>query len=383
VRTRELQEEAEESGLARWACRSAESRGRKHPEEEPPYRTPYQRDRDRIVHCNAFRRLEYKTQVFVYHEGDHYRNRLTHSLEVAVVGRTLARMLRLNEDLVETIALAHDLGHSPFGHSGERVLNEMMTPWGGFEHNRQSLRVVEIIEHRYPGFRGLNLTWEVREGIAKHITEYDSPVEEGYGPGVYPSLEAQVVCLADEIAYTNHDLEDGLASGLLSVHALKDVPLWSEVLEEAEKDLPGGTPRHLGYAAIRRLVSLLTRDVARITLASVGELSFETSDDARTASRLAVSLSEGREQEFKELKRYLFENLYRHHRVRRMAVKAEKILRELFAAFTTDPQLLPTGVKAHLTGHSTERVICDYIAGMTDRYAIGEYRKLFSPEENL
>lgn len=383
MKTRELQEEAEESGLARWACRSAESRGRKHPEEEHPYRTPYQRDRDRIVHCNAFRRLEYKTQVFVYHEGDHYRNRLTHSLEVAVVGRTLARMLRLNEDLVETIALAHDLGHSPFGHSGERVLNEMMTPWGGFEHNRQSLRVVEIIEHRYPGFRGLNLTWEVREGIAKHITEYDSPVEEGYGPGVYPSLEAQVVCLADEIAYTNHDLEDGLASGLLSVHALKDVPLWSEVLEEAEKDLPGGTPRHLGYAAIRRLVSLLTRDVARITLASVGELGLETSDDARTASRLAVSLSEGREQEFKELKRYLFENLYRHHRVRRMAVKAEKILRELFAAFTTDPQLLPTGVKAHLTGHSTERVICDYIAGMTDRYAIGEYRKLFSPEENL
>jgi len=383
VRTRELQEEAEEGRLASWACRSTESRGRKHAEEEHPYRAPYQRDRDRIVHCNAFRRLEYKTQVFVYHEGDHYRNRLTHSLEVAVVGRTLARMLRLNEDLVETTALAHDLGHSPFGHSGERVLDEMMTPWGGFEHNRQSLRVVEIIEHRYHGFRGLNLTWEVREGIAKHVTEYDSPAEEGYGPGKYPSLEAQVVCLADEIAYTNHDLEDGLASGLLSVEALKEVPLWSEVLEEAERDLPGATPRHLGYAAIRRLISLLTLDVAGTTLAAVGELGFETPDDARTAARLAVSLSEGREKEFKRLKRYLFENLYRHHRVRRMAVKAEKILRELFAAFTADPQLLPMGVRAHISGYSSERVICDYIAGMTDRYAIGEYRKLFSPEENL
>jgi len=383
VRTRELFEEIESSRLASWACCGATSRGRKHPEEEHPYRTAYQRDRDRIVHCNAFRRLEYKTQVFVYHEGDHYRNRLTHSLEVAVVGRTLARMLRLNEDLVETIALAHDLGHSPFGHSGERVLDEMMTSWGGFEHNRQSLRVVEIIEHRYPGFRGLNLTWEAREGMAKHTTDYDAPLEEGYGPGRYPSLEAQVVCLADEIAYTNHDLEDGLASGLLSARSLREIPLWAEIYARGEKDLPGASSRHRSFAVIRGLINLLIQDVGRTTLAVVEDLGIDGPDDARTASKLTVSLSEEREEGFRELKRFLFENLYRHHRVRRMAVKAEKILRELFTAFTADPQLLPSNVRAHLSGHSTERVICDYIAGMTDRYAIREYRMLFSPEENL
>ncbi len=383
MKTREFQEELERDRLASWACSAGASRGRKHSEEEHPYRTAYQRDRDRIIHSNAFRRLEYKTQVFIYHEGDHYRNRLTHSLEVAVVGRTLARMLQLNEDLVETIALAHDLGHSPFGHPGERVLDEMMDSWGGFEHNRQSLRVVEIIEHRYPGFRGLNLTWEAREGMAKHTTEYDAPAEDGYAPGKYPSLEAQVVCLADEIAYTNHDLEDGLASGLLSPRSLRDVPLWDDAYGRAEKELAGATSRQLGYAAIRRLINLLIEDVGRTTLANVAALGIESPDDARVAPQLTVALGEKRDQGFRELKRFLFENLYRHHRVRRMAVKAEKILRELFTVFNADPQLLPSNVRVHVEGHSPERVICDYIAGMTDRYAIREYRKLFSPEENM
>jgi dGTPase len=383
VKTRESLEELQGGRLAPWACAGGASRGRKHPEEEHPYRTAYQRDRDRIIHSNAFRRLEYKTQVFIYHEGDHYRNRLTHSLEVAVVGRTLARMLQLNEDLVETIALAHDLGHPPFGHSGERVLDEMMASWGGFEHNRQSLRVVEIIEHRYPGFRGLNLTWEAREGMAKHTTEYDAPAEDGYAPGKHPSLEAQVVCLADEIAYTNHDLEDGLASGLLSLRALRDVPLWGNAYGRAEKELAGATSRQLGYAAIRGLINLLIEDVGRTTLANVAELGIESPDDARVAPRLTVTLGGEREQGFRGLKRFLFENLYRHHRVRRMAVKAEKILKELFTVFNADPQLLPSNVQAHVEGHSPERVICDYIAGMTDRYAIREYRKLFTPEENM
>jgi len=353
VKTREFQEELERDRLASWACSAGASRGRKHSEEEHPYRTAYQRDRDRIIHSNAFRRLEYKTQVFIYHEGDHYRNRLTHSLEVAVVGRTLARMLQLNEDLVETIALAHDLGHSPFGHPGERVL------------------------------RGLNLTWEAREGLAKHTTEYDAPAEDGYAPGKYPSLEAQVVCLADEIAYTNHDLEDGLASGLLSPRSLRDVPLWDDAYGRAEKELAGATSRQLGYAAIRRLINLLIEDVGGTTLANVAALGIESPDDARVAPRLTVALGEKRDQGFRELKRFLFENLYRHHRVRRMAVKAEKILRELFTVFNADPQLLPSNVRVHVEGHSPERVICDYIAGMTDRYAIREYRKLFSPEENM
>ena len=381
MRDRAALERLEEQDLAPYACRSGGSRGRRHHEEEHPYRTAFQRDRDRIIHSNAFRRLEYKTQVFIPHEGDHYRNRMTHSLEVAAVSRGLARMLRLNEDLAEGISLAHDLGHSPFGHSGERVLDEMMSQWGGFEHNRQSLRVVEIIEHRYPSFRGLYLTWEVREGIAKHVTEYDAPTGDGYGPGAVPSLEAQVVCLADEIAYTNHDLDDGIASGLLPLGALMDVELWAVTYRQQERQLPGEDPRRVGYATIRRLIGLLIHDAAVETLARMESLGIASPDGARTAPSLTVALSEDLEGKFMALKSFLRENLYRHSEVRRMAVKAERILRELFSVYTGDQSLLPSGLRVHLEGRSPERLVCDYVAGMTDRYAMREYRRLFSPEE--
>lgn len=380
---RERLEELEKAALAPYASRAGESRGRVHDEKNHPYRTCYQRDRDRIIHSNAFRRLEYKTQVFVYYEGDHYRNRLSHSLEVAVVGRTLARILRLNEDLIEAVALAHDLGHSPFGHSGERVLNVVMREWGGFEHNRQSLRVVEIIEHRHPGFRGLNLAWEVREGMAKHTSEYDEPPEGNYGPGKLPSLEAQVVNLADEIAYTNHDLDDGLNSGILSLRQLREVPIWEEQYREAAKECEGEGSRQTCYTTIRRLVNLLVADVAETTLGNIGDLAVTEPDGAREAPRPAVSLSDGMGPRFGELKAFLHENLYRHYEVRRMAVKAERILRELFDLYIADTTLLPTNLRVHLAEQTSERVICDYLAGMTDRYAIREYRKLFNLEENV
>jgi dGTPase len=377
VITREALEEREEKIFAPWAVRGRLSRGRRYPEASHPYRTEFQRDRDRIVHSTAFRRLEYKTQVFIYHEGDHYRNRLTHSLEVAVLGRTLARMLQLNEDLVESVALAHDLGHSPFGHSGEQVLNDLMREHGGFEHNRQSLRVVEVIEHRYPSFRGLNLSWETREGIAKHVTEYASPSSSDYGPARFPSLEAQIVCLADEIAYTNHDLDDGLSSGLISLRTLKEVPLWEEHYREAEKLLAGESFRLICSATIRRLINLLIEDTARTTLGRLEEMGIASPDDAREAPSLIVGLSEEVRRPFQGLKDYLHENLYRHYKVRLMAVKAERILTRLFALYVSDRTLLPSRLRAHIEGDTPERFICDYLAGMTDRYAIREYRKMF------
>jgi dGTPase len=383
MRFRDEYERAEGSLLAPYASRSAASRGRAHDESVDQTRSPFTIDRDRVIHSNAFRRLEYKTQVFVYHEGDHYRNRLTHSLEVAAVGRRLARLLGLNEELVESVALAHDLGHSPFGHSGERVLDTLMSDWGGFEHNRQSLRVVEIIEHRHHGFRGMNLTWETREGIAKHNTEYDSPEIEGYGPGIFPSLEAQVACLADEIAYTSHDLDDGLNSGILSLRALMDVPLWKLNFETMQQAFPEEGFRRNCYATIRKLISLLIRDVAENTLRNLDRMSIGSADDARQAPELAVAFTAGVAQEFSAMKTFLYENLYRHHQVRRMAVKAEKILKELFGTYMDDHSLLPTNLRVHLDSHATERVICDYLAGMTDRYAINEYRRLFTPEESL
>lgn len=383
MRSPGLPEGIGQAPLAPYASRASLSRGRRHEEEEHPSRSPYQRDRDRIIHSNAFRRMEYKTQVFVYYEGDHYRNRLSHSLEVAVVGRSLARVLRLNEDLIESIALAHDLGHSPFGHSGERVLDDMMQEWGGFEHNRQSLRVVEIIEHRYPRFRGLNLTWEVREGMAKHSSEYDEPMDQDYGPGRLPSVEAQIVNLSDEIAYTNHDLDDGLNSGLLSLRALMEVPLWGDQYRKAEKAFAGEGFRQVCYATIRRLVNLLIEDVAEKTRENIRVVKIESPDAAREADLPVVTLSEGLEGKFRELKRFLHENLYRHYRVRRMAVKAERILRDLFILYRSDQSLLPTNLRVHLARHAPERVICDYLAGMTDRYAIREYRKLFNLEEHI
>ena len=383
LNTRERLEEREELLLAPWASLSRESRGRRHPEAEPPHRTAFQRDRDRIIHATSFRRLEYKTQVFIYHEGDHYRNRLTHSLETAQIGRSLARMLGLNEDLVEAVSLAHDLGHPPFGHAGERVLDGMMREWGGFEHNRQSLRVVEVIEHRYPGFRGLNLTWEAREGLAKHHTDFDAPDPGDYAPGALASLEAQVVNLADEIAYTAHDLDDGITSELISFRSLHEAPLWEECYREAEAAAPGEPARLLCAGAIRSLIGLLVSDCAGATLAALERLGIRSPDAARTAPRAAACFSPAMAEQFQALKGFLSRTLYHHYRVRRMEVKAERVLSELFSAYVDDPELLPPGFRAHINGAAPERIICDYLAGMTDRYSIREYQKLFDLTEKF
>jgi len=381
--TRGVLEAREEQLLAPWACFSRSSRGRRFAEAEPSHRTAFQRDRDRIIHATSFRRLEYKTQVFIYHEGDHYRNRLTHSLETAQIGRSIARMLGLNEDLVETVALAHDLGHPPFGHAGERVLDGMMREWGGFEHNRQSLRVVEVIEHRYPGFRGLNLSWEAREGLAKHHTDFDAPDPGDYPPGILPSLEAQVVNLADEIAYTAHDLDDGITSELISFRSLHEAPLWEECYRAAETAAPGEPARLICAGAIRGLIGLLVSDCAEATLAAVERLGIRSPDDARTAPRTAACFSPAMAGQFEELKGFLNRTLYHHYRVRRMEVKAEKVLSELFAAYVDDPELLPPGLRAHFDGTAPERIICDYLAGLTDRYSIREYQKLFDLTEKF
>jgi dGTPase len=377
-------EEREDLQLAPFASRSRASRGRRHPEREASHRTAFQRDRDRIIHATSFRRLEYKTQVFIYHEGDHYRNRLTHSLETAQIGRSLARMLGLNEDLVEAISLAHDLGHPPFGHAGERVLDGAMRDKGGFEHNRQSLRIVEVIEHRYQAFRGLNLTWETREGLAKHRTDFDVPDPAEYRPGALPSLEAQVANLADEIAYTAHDLDDGINSELISFRALQEAPLWEGCYQEAEDAGPGEPARLLCAGAIRSLIGKLVSACAAETLAAIGELGIGSPDDARAAPRAAVGLGPRLGADFAALKEFLSRNLYHHYRVRRMEVKAERILGELFSSYVDDQELLPPTFRAHIGGAAPpERIICDYLAGMTDRYAIREYQKLFDLTEKF
>jgi len=383
IRTREDLERNEQLVLAPWASRAAASRGRRHPEAEPAGRTAFQRDRDRIVHATAFRRLEYKTQVFVHHEGDHYRNRLTHSLEASQIARTLARTLGLNEDLTEAVALAHDLGHPPFGHAGERVLDAVMGDFGGFEHNRQSLRVVEVVEHRYAAFRGLNLTWETREGLAKHGPPREEGAAAEYLPGMRPSLEAQVVDLADEIAYTAHDLDDGIASELLSFRALGEAPLWTECYAAAERELDGAPARLVCARAIRGIIDLLVGDAAAATADAIGELGIGAPDDARTAPGPAVRLGAAVAGGFAELKGFLDRELYRHYRVRRMELKAERILGRLFSAYTGEPELLPPSLRVHLEGHAPERIICDWIAGMTDRFAVREYQKLFEFTEGL
>jgi dGTPase len=292
-------------------------------------------------------------------------------------------MLSLNEDLVETVSLAHDLGHPPFGHAGERILDGMMREWGGFEHNRQSLRVVEVIEHRYPGFRGLNLTWEAREGLAKHHTDFDAPDPGDFAPGRLPSLEAQVVNLADEIAYTAHDLDDGITSELISFRALNEAPLWGECYREAEDAAPGEPARILCAGAIRGLIGLLVSDCAGATLAGLEQMGIRTPDAARTAARTAACFSPSMAEQFQSLKEFLSRTLYHHYRVRRMEVKAERVLNELFSAYLDDLELLPPAFRAHINDVAPERIICDYLAGMTDRYSIREYQKLFDLSEKF
>ncbi len=375
-------ERAEELQLAPYAMKSSRSRGRKYQEPKHPYRTDFQRDRERIIHSTSFRRLEYKTQVFVNHEGDHYRTRLTHTIEVAQIARGIARALRLNEDLAEAIALAHDLGHTPFGHSGEATLNRLMRLHGGFEHNRQGLRVVEILEKRYPDFPGLNLTFEVREGILKHETLFDNP--DYYGelfPSERATLECQVVNLADEIAYTCHDVDDGLSSGLLSVEDLMDVELWRELHERQAPDRQGLTGSLYRYQMVRALVNEMITDAVMASRQALERVRPESPEDIRRLSGNLICRSEAVLNKEARLKQYLFDNMYRHYRLVRMAEKAERIISTLFEAYVDNPNQLPPQFKARTKEEDVHVVVADYIAGMTDRYASQEYKKLTDPFE--
>lgn len=368
--------------LADYAAHSALSRGRRHAEPAATPRSEFQRDRDRIIHSTAFRRLEYKTQVFINHEGDLFRTRLTHSLEVAQIGRTLARVLQLDEDLIETIALAHDLGHTPFGHVGQDVLNECMQGHGGFEHNLQSLRVVDELEQKYADFDGLNLTFESREGILKHCAvknaEKLGDVGERFLKGSQPSLEAQICNLADEIAYNNHDVDDGLRSGLITLEQLSEVPLFRRHLDEVRTKYPKLVDRRLIHETVRRIINALVVDLVAQTRRNLEAHRPNSIDELRLCPLLAGFSPEVREENL-ALKRFLRQHLYRHYKVNRMMHKAQRVVRELFEVFVTTPALLPPEYQER-AADSLHRAVCDYIAGMTDRYAMREYERIFDIE---
>ena len=353
-----------------------------HEEEPPQGRNAFQRDRDRIVHSTAFRRLEYKTQVFVNHEGDLYRTRLTHSLEVAQIGRSVARALQLDEDLTEAIALAHDLGHTPFGHAGQDALNACMRAYGGFEHNLQSLRVVDVLETRYAAFDGLNLTFETREGILKHCSRTNArklgALGERFLQRRQPSLEAQIANLADEVAYNNHDVDDGLRSGLLTMEQLQDVRAFARPWQEVRGKYPDLAERRLIHETIRRMINALISDLIRTSAENIRRAAPRSVEDVRVAGPL-ISFSAEMAHEQQELKRFLRLNLYQHYQVARMANKARRIVTELFGAFNADPKMLPPQHR-DAAKESVQRAIADYIAGMTDRYAIREHRRLFTVE---
>ncbi|UCE86801.1 MAG: deoxyguanosinetriphosphate triphosphohydrolase [Deltaproteobacteria bacterium] len=375
IRTREHFEKEECERLAPFALRSVESRGRVVPEPEHPYRTAYQRDRDRIVHSRAFRRLEYKTQVFIYHEGDHYRNRLTHTLEGAQVARTISRALRLNEDLAEAIVLAHDLGHTPFGHAGERALNRVMREVGGFDHNRQSLRAVDLLEERYPGFRGLNLTYETREGIVKHGRSWEHAVPlppETRQPG----LEAQLADVSDEIAYTSHDLDDGLRSGLLGMEQLDTEPYWRALRADARRRLGPVSDSVLNAQTVLALLNQLVTDLVEATAERLTAAGLRSAEEVRNARRRFVRFSKEMERRFLHLKRFLRKNLYHHPEVTRMSREAERVVADLYRIYSEDPARLPPQVPDRFDTDGRARAIADYIAGMTDRFALAEHRRL-------
>jgi dGTPase len=383
---REDYEKREAANLAGYAVKSGQTRGRLTPEDRCPFRTCFQRDRDRIIHSEAFRRLEYKTQVFVNHEGDYYRTRLTHTLEVAQISRGLARTLCINEDLAEAIALAHDLGHTPFGHRGETALNQLMANFGGFEHNRQSYRVVTLLERRYPNFTGLNLSIETLEGIVKHASEYDTPDLEGLSVEIpkYASIEAQVVNIADEIAYMNHDLDDGLESGMLVAEGLNDVSIWRETMKGVRDRYPDASPKIAKFQTISGLIHLLVMDLQSETKKRIDSNNIQTLADLEGTDGPIVAFSESITAKTKELKDYLFENLYRHYRVERMADKSTRILTALFETYLSNPKVLPPSLEKAIRNEGNEqRKVCDYMAGMTDRFALLEYAKLFEPNERI
>jgi dGTPase len=373
-------EEIEETTLAPYATKARQSRGRQYPEEEPDYRTCFQRDRDRILHTTAFRRLEYKTQVFINYEGDYYRTRLTHTLEVAQIGRTIARALGANEDLVETICLAHDIGHPAFGHSGEETLARLMKDHGGFDHNKQSFRIVTELERRYPEYPGLNLTWEVREGMVKHETEYDKSDAAEFNPELRGSLEAQITNVADELAYTAHDLDDGLRSGMITPAMLDGIDLW-EILRNSVGWRSGGLDDLTRHRLIRRLIGLEVTDLVEKTARSLQESGTRSVDELQRLPYNLIGFSEDLRRRNRQLKDFLYRNMYRHWRVVRMAVKAGRIITDLFGAYLAEPEILPRHIQDIAGERGKERTICDYIAGMTDRFAIEEHQKLFNPQE--
>ncbi len=391
--TRKEIEEIENKTLAPFAAKSKYSRGRKYKEKEHPYRSIYQRDRDRIIHSAAFRRLEYKTQVFVYHEGDYYRTRLTHTLEVAQIARTISKALRLNEDLTEAISLAHDLGHTPFGHAVEDTLDELMKEEGGFNHNIQGLRVVDLLEERYPYFKGLNLSWETREGIIKHSPSLKENKEKII-PEKYrkefefdkqPTLETQVMDVADEIAYDSHDLDDGLKSGMLNEEELKKVEIWRYTEKKIKEDFSFLRKDLKIYLIIRNLINLQVTDLIRNTLKNINRFKIKTLDDVHQCKRRIITFSPSMQKLRKELREFLFKTLYSHWRVLRMSDKARRFIRNLFYIYLNNYELLPPNFKKRIEKkeETPKRVICDYIAGMTDRYALEEYKKFFDPYEKI
>jgi dGTPase len=373
------------SELASYAVTESNSRGRQVAEAAPQGRSEFQRDRDRIIHSGAFRRLEYKTQVFVNHEGDLFRTRLTHSIEVAQIARSIARQLHLNEDLAEAISLAHDLGHTPFGHAGQDALNACMKAYGGFEHNLQSLRVVDMLEERYAEFDGLNLCFETREGILKHCSADNAAklgeLGERFINNRRPSLEAQVANLADEIAYNNHDVDDGLRSGLITLEQLETVPLVATQLNEVRHVYPDLPERRVVHETVRRMIGALVTDLIRQSESNISKQSPLTLEDVRGKAEMIAYSSEMNEQQ-RALKNFLRTHLYRHYRVLRMSAKAQRIISDLFGIFMSDSRLLPPQFQEHAEA-DLARAVADYIAGMTDRYAIREHRRIFAVEEGV
>jgi dGTPase len=378
IYSREYQESIEVKFLAPYAIHSKNSRGRKYPETEPDYRTCFQRDRDRVLHTTAFRRLEYKTQVFINYEGDYYRTRLTHTLEVTQIGRTIARALGASEDLVEVICMAHDMGHPPFGHSGESTLNQLMQNHGGFNHNHHSYRIVTEIERRYPDFPGLNLSWEVLEGMVKHETEYDKTDALEYDPSLRGNLEAQITNVADELAYTSHDLDDGLRSGIITPEMLDGIELWEIASAKHIKNgcLMDDLTRHM---IIRDLTGLQVTSMINTSAQVIEKSQVKSARELQLLGYNVVGFEDEMKKRNRILKDFLFKNMYHHYRVVRMQKKAERILTELFNAYANEPSMLPLQFQNLIEDKGKERTICDYLAGMTDRFAVDEYAKLFDP----
>lgn len=376
-------EEREERDLAPYAAKAGRSLGRKHPEPEHPYRTAFQRDRDRVIHSSAFRRLKYKTQVYLEGERDYFRTRITHTLETSQIARTIARVLGLNEDLCEVLALAHDLGHPPFGHSGEDALAECMKNHGGFEHNLQSLRIVEILENRYPDFPGLNLTWETRESIRKHSVKPRYPVEPEYKPEWSPLLECEVVDLADYIAYVAHDVDDAIKAGLLTLEQMEQIELWRLAQKDVLKKYPKLRGELMVRQIVRWLIERMVTDLLESTEKAIVRAGIRTLDDVRRPRDPVVGFSPELKVRVDELYRFLYGNVYQHWQVERMHEKAKRFVRDLFEAYTKHPKMLPPQFQESARANGVERAVCDYIAGMTDRYAQEEHKKLFSPFEPL